>query len=151
MSHLGWIESKGALTESGLKALHIVHIYGAQSKLFTDTIAKAVLLFGKHLILINAINGFQNTYHEETGTFPSEAEWLDFVEQHLEDKGLLKRNPGRAGAAVQLSRRQFLKAEKQLWRNLDLIIPHGSLGGRVYHPGLGIIFNWSRIVELVRD
>lgn len=62
----------------------------------------------------------------------SRCKWLDLLEEYLETKGLLKRNPGRAGAAVMGSARAFLKAEKQLWKCLEFVVPYGA---RVFHPG----------------
>ena len=76
--------------------------------------------------------------------------WLDGLEQFLEDKGLLKRNPARAAAAKAGVERGFLKAEKQLWKNLELIIPSGSTGRTVFHRGRGFIFNWARITSLLQ-
>jgi hypothetical protein len=147
--HLGWMDNQGQLTEEGLDALHIVHRYGADARLFLDHLALSLLLSGKHLVLINAINEFQNSRSQERGPFPDEQTWLDEVETNLEETGMLKRNPERHSAAVRGSARGFLKAEKTLWRNLELIVPHG---GRVYHPERGFIFDWSRITALlIRD
>jgi hypothetical protein len=145
VSHIGWSLANGKLTNEGLDALRIVHQYGSDSRVFLDHIALAVLLAGKHLVLINAINEFQ----DNSGAFEEENKWLDAVENHLEDNGFLKRNPGRHQAAVRQVARGFLKAEKTLWKNLELIIPRGSAGGRVYHPRRGFIFNWSRITSLL--
>lgn len=145
VTHLGWCAPDGKLTDTGLIALRIVHQFGAESARFLDHLSNAVLTAGKHLVLINAINEFQDVH----GTFEDEADWLDSLEQHLEDEGLLKRNPGRALAAVQMSARGFLKAEKTLWKNLGLIVPSGPRGGRVYHGGRGFIFDWSRITTLL--
>lgn len=142
--HLGWTESSGNLTAEGLRALHVGSQYGAWSRPFLDEIAKAALGNGKHLILFNAISEYQDSL---SPPFPSEPEWLDGLERFLETKGLLKRNPQRAAAAIRKSERQFLKAEKQFWKNLELIVPRGS---RVFHPGRGLIFNWSRITELLQ-
>jgi hypothetical protein len=142
--HIGWTESSGALTKEGLDALHAGALYGANSRPFIDVIAKAVLVAGKHLILFNAINEFQDT----SGSIDDEQAWLQALEEFLEAKGLLKRNPARGLAAVAGSARQFLKAEKQLWRNLDLIIPRGA---RVFHPRRGFIFDWARITGLLQD
>jgi hypothetical protein len=142
--HVGWTDNAGALTKEGLDALHVGTMYGANSRVFIDTIAKSVLLDGKHLILFNAIEEYQNALTH----IDDEAAWLDGLEQFLEDKGLLKRNPHRALAAVQGSARQFLKAEKQLWKNLDLISPRGRY---VFHPNRGFIFRWSRITDLVQS
>ena len=141
--HVGWSGPDGKLTESGLEALRIVHLYGSESRVFLDAIARAVLQAGKHLVLINAINELQ----DEHGIPDDESEWLDDVEKGLEDEGLLKRNPGRHAAAVQQSERGFLKAEKTLWKTLGLIVPYGS--ARVFHPGRGFIFDWSRITSLL--
>ena len=109
--HLGWTDSGGSLTKEGLEALHVGTIYGAESRPFLDAIATAALIDGKHLILFNAISEFQ-----DTSTQTDEQIWLRELEAFLEDKGLLKRNPARAAAAVRGSARQFLKAEKQFWR-----------------------------------
>src|ERR1700691_1329324 len=92
--------------------------------IFVDELAKTLLLVGKHLVLINAINDLQDAH----GAFADEQQWLDAIEEHLEDEGLLKRNPGRHAAAVRHSGRGFLKAEKTIWRNLDLIVPRGKSG-----------------------
>jgi hypothetical protein len=143
--HLGWMDNQGQLTEEGLNALHIVHRYGADSRLFLDHLALTLLLAGKHLVLINAINEFQ----QEHGAFTDEHTWLEGVETHLEETGLLNRNPERHAAAIRGSARGFLKAEKTLWRNLELIVPHGA---RVYHAERGFLFDWSRITGLlIRD
>ncbi|HIC7213693.1 hypothetical protein [Burkholderia stabilis] len=143
--HIGWIESDGALTKGGLEALHTGTLYGAGSRPFLDTIATALLGEGKHLILFNAISEYQDAVR---GDFPGESDWLDELEEFLEAKGLLKRNPERSAVAVAGSARQFLKAEKQLWKQLELIKPNGS---RVFHRGRGLIFNWSRIAELLKS
>lgn len=143
--HVGWIESDGAVTKGGLEALHTGTLYGAGSRPFLDAIATAVLGEGKHLILFNAISEYQDAVG---GAFPEESTWLENLEDFLEAKGLLKRNPQRSAAAVAGSARQFLKAEKQLWRQLELIKPNGS---RVFHRGRGLIFNWSRIAELLKS
>lgn len=140
--HIGWTEADGALTKAGLDALHVGTMYGWGSRPFADSIASATLTSGKHLILFNAISEYQDSLGQP---FPAEESWLDGLELYLEMKGLLKRNPGRAGSR---SARQFLKAEKQLWKNLELILPRGR---RVFHPGRGFIFNWARIAELLQS
>lgn len=143
--HMGWVEPDGALTSEGFAALEIGSLYGPTSRPFHDAIAKAALLTGKHLILFNAISEYQDGLKPP---FPDEGNWLKGLEQFLEAKGLLKRNPLRKAAAVKKSERQFLKAEKQFWRNLDLIVPRGS---RAFHPGRGLIFNWARISDLLQS
>jgi hypothetical protein len=142
VAHIGWCGPDGKLTDSGLEALRVVHLYGSDSRVFLDFLTRSVLGEGKHLVLINAINELQDAM----GSPADEAQWLNDVEVGLEDQGLLKRNPGRHGAAVRNVARAFLKAEKTLWRNLDLIIPRDT---RVFHPGRGFIFDWSRITSLV--
>jgi hypothetical protein len=141
--HLSWTDSGGGLTKEGLEALHVGTIYGAASRPFLDAIATAALVAGKHLILFNAINEFQDTSRQT-----DEQIWLRDLEMFLEGKGLLKRNPARAAAAISGSARQFLKAEKQFWRRLELIVPRGA---RVFHPGRGFIFNWARITSLLQE
>lgn len=145
ITHIGWMDSEGALTDEGLGALRVAHRYGAGSQLFQDELAKTVLVAGKHLVLINAVNEFQDL----RGGFATEQKWLDAVEAYLEDNGLLKRNPQRGQAAVRGVERGFMKSEKTLWKNLELIVPRGPHRGRVYHAGRGFIFNWSRITSLL--
>ncbi len=147
VTHIGWVLADGKLTDEGLQALRIVHQYGPKSAVFLDRIALSVLTTGKHLVLLNAINEFQDK--PRTGPFATEREWLDAVETDLENGGLLKRNPGRHDAAVRQSERGFLKAEKTLWRNLGLFVPYGPHEGRSYHPGRGFIFDWERITSLL--
>ena len=130
--HIGWTDGTGALTSSGLQSLHTATLYGPWSEPFLDEIAKALLGDGKHLILFNAISEFQDAL----STVPVETIWLDELETSLEKRGLLKRNPARHQAAVAKSARAFLKAEKQLWKNLRLIKPNRM---RVFHPGRGFI------------
>jgi hypothetical protein len=143
--HLGWSGPDGALTREGLQALHTGTLYGSDSRPFLDLIARTALTVGKHLILFNAISEYQN----QLGVpFPDEDEWLNGLEAFLEGKGLLKRNPERAKAAVQGSARKFLKAEKQLWKQLELIVPRKT---RVFHPGHGFVFDWARITELLQS
>jgi hypothetical protein len=141
--HIGWTEADGALTKDGLVALHIGTLYGQLSRPFMDAVARSLLLDGKHLILFNAIEDFQSSLE----VIPEQVGWLDAVEENLESRGLLERNPERAAAATAGSARQFFKAEKQLWRMLELIRPKGA---RVYHKGRGLIFNWARITDLIR-
>lgn len=143
-SHVNWTLGDGTLAEDGLAMHHVVRRYGSASQVFKDQMASALLLAGKHLVLINAINKYQ----DGLSAVPDEPTWLNGLEQHLEADGLLKRNPGRHNAATQQAARGFLKAEKQLWRNLGLIVPRG---GRVFHPGRGFIFNWERIASLLTD
>lgn len=141
--HLGWTESDGSLTSDGLAAMYVGTLYGAGSQPFVDTIARALLLDGKHLILFNAIMEFQDRF----GVIANEQSWLVDLEDDLELRGLLKRNPARHAAAVAQSTRGFMKAEKQLWKNLRLIIPRGT---RAFHPGRGLIFDWARITSLLQ-
>ena len=149
ISHIGWCLADGKLTASGLDALQLAYQYETASRLFLDYLALSVLLEGKHLVLLNSLNTFQDARCQSQGLFTDEEKWLDEVEEYLENSGLLKRNPGRAAVAVQNVSREFLKAEKTLWKNLNLIIPSGPQGGRVYHRGRGLIFNWSYITALL--
>lgn len=138
--HIGWTDGIGALTQEGLSAMHVASLYGPGTEPFLDCIASAVLGSGKHLVLFHAISDYQDGLR----TVPGEQLWLDGLEDYLENRGLLKRNPARQGV---ISARQFLKAEKQLWRQLRLIKPRGA---RAFHPSRGFIFDWERITDLVQ-
>jgi len=100
--HLGWMDSQGQLTEEGLDALHIVHRYDADSRLFLDHLALTLPLAGKHLVLINAINEFQVARLDEHGPFPDEQTWLEEVETQLQLVAQLRREdlgPGQQAAS----------------------------------------------------
>lgn len=148
--HIGWADHSGKLTSSGLTALHLAHQYGSESRLFLDHVARTVLIEGKHLVLINKINDFQTRRIADSGPFGEEQAWLNEVEAHLEDAGLLERNVERHLAAVQGEERQFLKAEKTLWKTLEYIVPYGQARRRAFHPGRGFVFNWTRITSLLQ-
>lgn len=150
VNHIGWIEGEGLLTDMGFEALKIGSKYGPFSVPFIDHMARSLLIDGKHLVLLRAIYDFQIEYHAAVGDFTSDQQWRDLVEIHLEQKGLLKRNPGRAGAAIMGSARAFFKAERQIWRQLGLIVPSTVNAGRAYHPGRGVVLNWTRITDLVK-
>jgi len=142
--HIGWTDADGALTKEGIEAHHVGTLFSSKSRPFLDAIAFATLTSGKHLILFNAISEYQDGIK---GSFPAEGAWLDGLEKFLESKGLLKRNPNRSAVATKGEERGFLKAEKQLWKQLDLVIPRGRF---VFHPNRGFIFNWSRITDLLQ-
>lgn len=150
VSHIGWIEGEGLLTDKGFEALKIGSKYGAFSVPFADFMAKSLLIEGKHLVLLRTIYEFQNQHLSRVGNFASDEQWRDLIEEHLEEKGLLKRNPGRAGAAVAGVARSLFKAERQIWRQLQLIVPHGPAGGRAFHPGRGLVIDWTRITDLIK-
>lgn len=149
VSHIGWTLADGKLTEEGLRALHLAHIYGSDSRIFLDHIALTVLMGGKHLVLINAINEFQDARQRSGQPIQSEDQWRLDIEAHLDLQGLVKRNPGRHAAAVQQVPRDFMKAENTLWKNLGFIVGRGARAGRVYHPGRGYVFDWARITSLL--
>ncbi len=146
VAHIGWMLNDGKLTEDGLDALRAVHLYGHASTVFTDLLARSVLLTGRHLILINSINEFQDSGGH---AFPTDAAWRSAIEAELDANGMLERNPGRHGAAVMAVPREFMKAEKTIWRNLGFIVPAGAGGGRAVHLGRGMVFNWRRITGLL--
>lgn len=149
--HLGWTHGHGRLTETGLHAFRLRHQYGSDSQIFLDFLTAELLLPGKHLVLLNSITEFQIDRIRREGPFPDDGgrTHLDEVELHLENEGFVKRNPGRSGAAIRHVSRDFFKAEKQIWRVLGLLIPHGPRGGRAYHPGQGFVFDWTRITSLL--
>ena len=145
--HIGWTEADGALTRAGLEAMHVGTLYGATSRPFIDEIARALLLAGKHLVLLNEITIYQDRLRPVSDV---EA-WLDGLEAYLDQRGLLKRNVERGLAATRGEERGFLKAEKQLWRELGLTVPYGPAKKLSFHPGRGMIFDWARITSLVQQ
>jgi hypothetical protein len=101
LAHLGWIEPDGPLTGDGLHAVQLLHRYGAESRVFVDLLTQALLGRGKHLVLINEIERFQSRRFSDKGPFEDEQTWLKEIEDHLEDEGLVKRNPERHNVNLQ--------------------------------------------------
>ena len=75
---------------------------------FVDLSAHAVLITGRHLILINTINAFQDAF---TGTFADDSDRRTAVEAVLAAAGMLERNPGRLLAATRAVPRARVAAD----------------------------------------
>lgn len=127
--------------------MRVATSYGPSSQVFRDTLARTVLDQGKHLVLITAIESFQQ---QRTGikAFEGSQTWTEEVERNIEERGFIKHNEGKHAAAVAGVERNFFKAENQLWYQLGFI---KRLGDRSYHPGRGYVFDWSRITDLVKS
>lgn len=128
LKHLGMIDSEYNLTDDGYILYHLGMVNGPGSKLFKDYFAKTVLLKGHHLDLILDFDVMRT----KTVGY-SIKETRKQMETDYEQRGLLKKNPGRQVSEV--SKVQFLKYELILWLALGLIRKDYSV-------------DWRRVTEI---
>ena len=102
------------LTPLGNELLRIGSEFGALSSQFKDAFAYCLLVPGRHLRLINELDGFLKNRVEPIHTYQDAQSGF---EKWLEDSGLLKRNPGRNRG----SRNLHLKSPIQIWNHLGLM------------------------------
>ena len=97
----------------GNELLRIGSEFGALSSQFKDA-AYCLLVLGRHLRLINELDGFLKNRVEPIHTYQDAQSGFG---KWLEDSGLLKRNPGRNRG----SRNLHLKSPIQIWNHLGLM------------------------------
>lgn len=111
---MGLITGDWNLSPLGNELLRIGTEYGAVSQQFKDAFAYCILVPGKHLRLINELNGFLENRREP---IHSANEAQTGFENWLEESGSLKRNPGKNAGAGNLQ----LKSPIQIWNHLGLL------------------------------
>ncbi len=136
-----WSQSEGRLTFKGYRLLTIGKIYRPDSSEFLDYLTYLVLVDGKHLELINEVQGFRRR-----GKIPSASkDFLFKFEQYLDSKGFIgPRKPGRRTTGMKPS---YIRDEPKLWNKLKLL---ESDGRNYFIPGRGYSFNWNRITYILR-
>ena len=112
LKHLHLIDSEGNLTDSGFSLYHLGLVNGPTSQAFRDYVTKEILITGHHLDLILDLDAIKQT--EDKGS-----DIWAIMQQQYEDRGLLKKNPGRI--AHEASNSPFLKDERILWNALGLV------------------------------
>lgn len=141
MRHAGMISADGNLTAMGYDLLHVGKIYGPESEAFTDCIARLVLIEGNHLELIFWIEEQQRFF--STSDRVSSNEYFNALDNALVQAGVI--SPPRKGRA----KAHFLRDEPKLWNKLGLLLREGNV--RYFHQGLGLVFDWRKIVSTLRD
>lgn len=141
MHHAGMISADDSLTAMGYDLLHVGKIYGPESDAFSDGIARLVLLEGNHLELIFWIEEQQRIFNKSDRV--SSNEYFNALDNALVQAGVIC--PPRKGRA----KAHFLRDEPKLWNKLGLLLREGNV--RYFHPGLGLVFDWRKIVSILRD
>jgi hypothetical protein len=102
------------LTPLGNELLRIGSEYGALSQQFKDAFVYCLLVSGRHLRLINELDGYVKN---RTDPIHSSNDAQTSFEAWLEESGSLKRNPGKDAGAGNLQ----LKSPMQIWNHLGLM------------------------------
>jgi hypothetical protein len=144
LNQLGAWDSSGRLTRVGRDLLHIGKIHGWYAQRFRDALAKLLLEEGSHLELIIDFESINEAYARgDTDDFSGAAELAAAVQESLEERGLVKRNPNRRSSGA----KQAFRDEMTLWRHLELLKTQED--GTFFFPGRGLIFDWARITSLL--
>jgi len=140
LAHLGLWEDDGTLTEPGRRLVHVGRLFGHASAPFRDAFARQALLAGRHYEFVKLVYEFQR---DRPGEYDRADQFAQALETSLEDDGLLRRTPNRRTTGS----RRFFKAELTFWGVMLGII---RKRGRSYVvPGVGLDFDWPRILDLL--
>lgn len=144
MCQLGfWDVETGHITIKGKKLLEIVNRFGADSDIFIDSLAKIILIDGKHLNLVKDLDEFQKDCPEYIPK--SSSEFFILFDSYMTNRnsmGTRKPSAVKTGA-----KRSYVRDEPKLWNKLGIINTFGN--GRYYQPFKGISFNWERINKIL--
>lgn len=144
MFQLGfWDADSGHLTHKGKALLKLVEAYGSDSKLFFDSLAKTILIDGKHLDLIKDLDEFQKGCPELIPETSSEF-FVLFDDYMMSKNSMGTRKPS---AVTTGAKKAYIRDEPKLWNKLGLI--KMVSGARYYQSFHGIDFNWKRINEIL--
>ena len=131
------------LTPLGFDLLKTGSVYGPNSLSFKSSLAKLILLDGKHLELITIIDQIQKHHYDE---IPSKSkEYAIFIENILSRLGLIgKRKPT---AVTTNAKGSYLRDEFKLWNKFGLLDRKNS--NTYFIPNTGLSFNWEKITEII--
>lgn len=139
MRHAGLIDSGGHMTEDGYALLRIGKIYSPSSVAFLERLARQVLYSARHLDLIFWIEETQRLVPKR-----QKQEAKAFYRQldlSLDRAGIITA-PKRGAAKA-----AFLRDEPKLWNKLGLLIHSNKT--QYFHPGVGLIFDWRKIISVI--
>ena len=115
--------------------------------MFIDSLAKVILIEGKHLDLILEVDEIIKSYIETKST---KEEAIDNMYKIMDSQGKIKKNPNRKKdkeeKSKKVTKRKFLDSEQQLWGNLGILDMKGT---SYFEEGKGYNFNWSRITSIL--
>jgi hypothetical protein len=138
LRHANLIDSNGQLTQQGLELLNLGKVYGADSVVFVDRLARRILDDARHLELIYWVSEVQSTIK------PSDLRMADryllALEKRLVAEGVIRRPRGHSKPA-------FIRDEPKLWNKLNLLRRQSTT--RYFWPGDGLLFDWRRIIGIL--
>lgn len=136
-----WSRSEGRLTDLGYKLLEIGKKYRPDSKKFFDSLAYLILVYGKHLDLINLVEKYQ----KGSSIAETSKDHAASLEKFLSDNGCIgKRKPS---AVTTGAKNSYMRDEMKLWNKLRLLDSYNK--NSYFFPGEGYKFNWERITEVL--
>lgn len=138
LDHLGLWDDQGYLTERGYELHKQGKLHGPTSKTFKDYLTKTILVDGKHLDLILDIE--RSTRNQP---FSTSEEARKHAYHDLEQRGLVKKNPGRA---MSEDGGKFFSNEMQLWTHLGVLKKED---GTQYVSARGFLFDWDEITRII--
>ena len=141
MRHCGMLSVDSDLTWRGHEVLRLGKIYGPDSTVFCDFISRLVLVEGSHLELIFWVEE-QNRLLTSSQKATSDA-YFGALDTALVKAGVIA--PRDKGAA----KAHFLRDEPKLWNKLGILVRDGNV--RYFHKGLGLAFDWRRIISVLGE
>lgn len=141
MRHCGMLSVDSNLTALGHEVLRLGKIYGPDSTAFSDVISRLVLIEGSHLELIFWVEE-QNRLLRSSEKTTSDA-YFGALDKALVKSGVIA--PRDKGAA----KAHFLRDEPKLWNKLGILVRDGNV--RYFHKGLGLAFDWRRIISVLGE
>ncbi len=139
MKHAGLVDSQGQMTAAGYGLLNTGRIYGADSVVFQEGLARQVLITGRHLDLIFWVDEKSRLIPlKNKRTAPKFYRALDL--QLAKDGIIYAPSPGAA-------KQYFLRDEPKLWNKLGLLVPANS--HQYFHPEYGLAFDWRKIISIL--
>jgi len=138
-----WDPEEGRITRKGRRLLSIINRYGVESKEYFNSLAKAILIDGKHLDLIKDLEDYQSENH---GLIPeTSSEFFALFDEYMINKNSIgTRKPT---AVTTGAKKTYVRDEPKLWNKLGLIRMVNE--NRYYQPFVGIVFNWDRINDVI--
>lgn len=144
MCQLGlWEVDTGRITKKGLALLEIADEYGDDSCEYFDSLAKLILIDGKHLDLVKDLDDFQKKNPEIIPETSSDF-FVLFDDYMMQKNSIGTRKPS---AVKTGAKKAYVRDEPKLWNKLGIIKMQSS--SRYFRPYLGIEFDWERINEII--
>ena len=119
----------------------IGEVYGYDSTWFLTTLAKLILLKGRHLELIFWVEEQQRVISIKKKK--TAKKFYKSLDQQLQKEGVIKKIPNGSGKP------NFLRDEQKLWNKLNLLIPNNKKS--YFKPTTGLVFNWRNIISIIND